>query len=594
MRHTDDDRIRRLEEMKSLAEARGGACLSGRYIDNRTKLHWRCAVGHEWEALPINVKRGHWCESCGNERQGRAKAHSIEMMRKIATSRGGQCLSSSYKNNLTKLRWSCKEGHEWEAVPGSITGSGGRKGSWCPICFGRLPNDAGFEQLRELAASRGGMLLSPRYSGVKTRLRWKCAKGHEWQAIPEAVKRGTWCPVCGGSHPLSLEMMKNHARKYEGECLSTQYTNSKTHLLWRCCEGHEWKAKSDHVLKGHWCPICAGGVSERICRALLERMTGVRFPKQRPKWLKNSRGNQMELDGYAASLRLAVEYHGGQHYQQTAFFHQKPDAFEQRKRDDEQKRQLCAEHGIVLFEIPHTIPYDRLQAHLAALLRGVNKDLLQDNSPIEITELDVWRRKDLDELRVIATSRGGTLLSEYYIDSSTKLRWRCAAGHEWEAVSPSIKRGTWCSICGDKRAAQKRANTIDEMKAMAAAKGGFCLSDSYGSVKSRLRWRCAAGHEWETQASVIIAGHWCLKCESLRLGKKYALTLEQIQTTAQKRGGQCLSETYVNARQKLTWRCTEGHTWQASANSVRQGSWCPVCGVNPSSALRTLREKTFL
>jgi hypothetical protein len=540
MRYTEEDRVRRLEEMKSLAVARGGACLSKRYTDNRTKLRWRCAAGHEWDAIPLNVERNHWCAICGNERQGRAKAHSIEMMHKIAASRGGQCLSSFYKNNLTKLRWRCQQGHEWEAVPGSITGSGGRTGSWCPICVGKLPKNTALERLRELAASRGGVLLSPHYRNVKTPLHWKCTKGHEWRAISESVRAGTWCPVCGGSFPLNLEMMRNYARKYGGECLSSQYINSKTHLRWTCCEGHEWEAKADHVLKGHWCPICSAGVSERICRALLERMTGVRFLKQRPEWLRNERGNQMELDGYAPSLGVAFEYHGEQHYKQSAFFHQKPDAFEHRQRDDEQKRRLCEERGVVLFEVSYVVPHDQLQVHLASLLRRANIDLIHDEAPIEITELDVWRRKDPEELRGIAISRGGSLLSDYYINNSTRLRWRCAEGHEWDAVPSSIKHGSWCSICGDKRAAKKRANTIDDMKALAVAKGGVCVSESYINVKSRLRWRCAAGHEWETQASVIIAGHWCLKCESLRLGRKYALTLEEVQNTATERGGQFL------------------------------------------------------
>jgi hypothetical protein len=294
MRYIDigEYRAQRLENLKRIAAGHGGACLSEQYISNRTKLRWHCAEGHEWEAIPTNIARGHWCMICGNERQGRAKAHSIDMMREVAASRGGQCLSTIYKNNLTKLHWRCARGHEWEAVPGSIVGSGKPKGSWCPICVGKLPKELAFETLKELAATRGGDLLSASYQNAITPVRWKCAKGHEWDARPDAVKHGTWCPVCGGSYPLNLAMMQDHARKHGGECLSTKYINSNTHLRWRCAEGHEWTAKPGHVLKGHWCPICSAGVSERICRALLERMTGVRFLKARPPWLKNKRGDK--------------------------------------------------------------------------------------------------------------------------------------------------------------------------------------------------------------------------------------------------------------------------------------------------------------
>jgi hypothetical protein len=253
---TDEYRAHRLEDLKRIAANHGGACLSERYISNKTKLRWRCAENHEWEAIPTAIASGHWCMICGNERQGRAKAHSIEMMHEIAASRGGECLSSFYRNNYTRLRWRCAKAHEWDAVPGSIAGSGKRKGSWCQFCVGKLPKQLAFEKLKELANARGGELLSMSYQNAITPLPWRCAKRHEWEAKPDCVKHGTWCPVCGGSYPLNLAMMQEHARKQGGECLSISYVNTHTHLEWKCDEEHRWIAKPSHVLQGHWCPIC--------------------------------------------------------------------------------------------------------------------------------------------------------------------------------------------------------------------------------------------------------------------------------------------------------------------------------------------------
>jgi hypothetical protein len=578
MIYTKQDRLRRLQEMQQLAMARGGVCLSKRYVDNKTKLRWRCAKGHEWSAIPSSVKRGHWCLICGNERQGHLKAYTIDMMHKIAAERGGKCLSEVYKNNLTRLRWRCKHGHEWEAVPGSIVGTKNFKGTWCPICVGKLPKDSALQELKNLAVSRGGMLLSKRYQNARAHLRWQCAKGHEWKAVSDAVKRGGWCPVCAGSFPLNIGQMRKAAHGFGGCCLSKKYINVDTHLRWRCSEGHEWDAKPYHVLTGHWCPICSSGVSERICRALLERITGVQFLKARPKWLKNKRGGLMELDGYAPSLGLAFEYQGHQHYQLVPFFHTNPEKFRQRQQDDKRKRQLCREHSVTLLEVPHHIPHDKLQEYLSKKLNGLKRGLVWDNTPVKIGQLGVWLHKNLEEMQSIATARGGKLLSRFYIDAITKLRWRCAEGHTWEASPSSIKHGTWCSICGIKRAAIKRAHTIDDMQTLAKAKGGICLSSSYRNAKSRLFWRCAKGHEWETQASVIIDGHWCPRCEKFRLGRKYALTIEDMQRAASRRGGTCLSKNYLNNRQKLLWRCAKGHEWEAIGSSVRRGSWCRICG----------------
>ena len=49
------------------------------------------------------------------------------------------------------------------------------------------------------------------------------------------------------------------------------------------------------------------------------------------------------------------------------------------------------------------------------------------------------------------------------------------------------------------------------------------------------------------------------------------LTIEQMQALAKKRGGECLSTTYVNKRTKLLWRCLEGHEWEATQRLLRQG-----------------------
>ncbi len=176
-------------------------------------------------------------------------------------------------------------------------------------------------------------------------------------------------------------------------------------------------------------------------------------------------------------------------------------------------------------------------------------------------------------MKRIAAAHGGKLLSKFYIDASTKLRWRCAEGHTWEAIPNSIKRGSWCRLCGFRRAAKKMRglrrdprkpiHTIENMHTLAKAKGGKCLSQVYENSKSRLRWLCAKGHQWEAQVKHVIEGHWCPKCGHEKLAALFALTIQDMQKTAKEHGGECLSESYVNSRQKLLWRCAKGHEWEA-------------------------------
>jgi len=54
-----------IEDMQTLAENRGGKCISPVYVNNKTKLNWECSLGHGWSATPGNVKNhGSWCPHC--------------------------------------------------------------------------------------------------------------------------------------------------------------------------------------------------------------------------------------------------------------------------------------------------------------------------------------------------------------------------------------------------------------------------------------------------------------------------------------------------------------------------------------------------
>ncbi len=129
-RHTPRMPLYSIVDMQKVAAERGGRCLSETYKNNATKLLWECSEGHRWEATPNKVKSGRWCPQCYNKTRGDFRKLSIEEMVQIASDRGGRCLSEVYTNTRTKLKWECREGHHWEAVPSSV-----KKGTWCPECF---------------------------------------------------------------------------------------------------------------------------------------------------------------------------------------------------------------------------------------------------------------------------------------------------------------------------------------------------------------------------------------------------------------------------------------------------------------------------
>ena len=176
---------------------------------------------------------------------------TIDQMRKTAKVRDGECLSQKYLGALVKLEWLCSAGHKWWATPSSV-----KNGTWCLICSGKAPLT--IEELQVIAKDRGGECLSPKIVNARTNLKWRCAEGHTWLATPSSVKNGTWCLICSGKAPLTIEELQVIAQKRGGECLSPKIVNARTNLKWRCAEGHTWLATPSSVKNGTWCLICSG------------------------------------------------------------------------------------------------------------------------------------------------------------------------------------------------------------------------------------------------------------------------------------------------------------------------------------------------
>ena len=89
---------------------------------------------------------------------------------------------------------------------------------------------------------------------------WECERKHTWSAILNMIKdRGTWCPECYGKKKLNgLKVAREIAGSYGGKCLSTEYVNIITKMLWECKERHRWKTSLNHVRNSNsWCPYCA-------------------------------------------------------------------------------------------------------------------------------------------------------------------------------------------------------------------------------------------------------------------------------------------------------------------------------------------------
>ena len=59
-----------------------------------------------------------------------------------------------------------------------------------------------------LAELKAGKCLSGEYTNERTKLLWECGKGHRWEALPLNIMAGTWCPYCSGRYALKQKSLK--------------------------------------------------------------------------------------------------------------------------------------------------------------------------------------------------------------------------------------------------------------------------------------------------------------------------------------------------------------------------------------------------
>lgn len=119
--------------------------------------------------------------------------------------------------------------------------------------------------------------------------------------------------------------------------------------------------------------------------------------------------------------------------------------------------------------------------------------------------------------------------------------------------------------------AKSKTYVLNQIENFLKDKDGYLLSE-YENAQKKLIWKCSKNHIFEKNWNHVKRGQWCNKCS----GRK--LSINDIKELAKSRNGECLSINYNKCIDKLTWKCSSNHIWEASLNSIKnQNSWCPIC-----------------
>lgn len=213
------------------------------------------------------------------------------------------------------------------------------------------------------------------YSKVKyincfTKICIICPEHGEFWQRPSNHIHGSGCPICGGTHGVTLKMFidkanKKHNFKYTYK--NAIYKNAHTKLLITCPEHGDFLQTPNDHLSGCGCPECKTSHMEIKTKQLLTEYN-IKFEEQKQfDWLVFKKKGKMKLDFYLPDHNIAIECQGEQHFYPIEYFHGK-EKFEIIKERDECKKKLCEENNVNIEYINY---YDNLENKLNEILKNV-------------------------------------------------------------------------------------------------------------------------------------------------------------------------------------------------------------------------------
>lgn len=586
---------------------------------------WKCSNNHEWEAVINSRRQGSGCPYCAGQKPTTERNFATaypELLNEIDWEKNKNF--DPYK--LTpranqKIWWKCEKGHSWEATITNKT----RKGynGDCPYCLNRkLCDDNSLAHVRPDIAKdwhpTKNEQLTPKdvIAGGSKKVWWICKHNHEWKTTVGArVNNGTGCPKCSlqtsrieiaiysevkalfddvlwqekidGYECDILIKEKNigievdgvywHNRRPEVDSIKQKLFEDKGVLLFRLRE-EGLPLLSERDINFKW-----SDNSFPIIKLLINQIL---------KFAIISEEDLLKLEKYVSNNTLINE----KLYREIVSFLPAPPAEQSlaAKRPDLAKEWAFDLNAPLLPE--HFKPgsskivwWRCLQGHTwkTSLNHRSNQNTGCPTCPKPYTSRasSEWNLASINP----------ELASEWNFEknenigpdgltpkSNIKVWWRCSKGHEWKTSLSSRSKGTGCPYCYGRFASNE--NNLEALYPEILSEWDYDLnkdlnpSDFTPHVNKKVWWRCSKIKDHKWQATIYNRTKnksGCPHCAKIA-SRKYSIDF--FHKFAEDRGGKCLSEKYVNCRQKIKMICINGHEWEARAdNFLYEQAWCTVC-----------------
>lgn len=323
---------------------------------------------------------------------------------------------------------------------------------------------------------------------------------------------------------LTIEHARKAGELRDGKCLSLDYKNARTKLIWECNKGHKWEASLDNVKSGKWCPICAKESRKNAESKIKNRLLQL----ENSKLIANSKGGKCLSETYKyCGEKLEFECHLGHRWEVLY--------------KDLKKGSWCPYCGknVQEFIIRSVLEY-LLETKI---VKHKPKDLLNYNG--NRMEFDFWN----EEINFAGEHHGRQhFQTNEFVKTQIDLNKR--------KIDDQIKRD-YC-----------KSNNIKYFESVDL---NFLKLNTFVDIIEVTNY----------VRQKLLNLNYNPKSGSPKIELKDFYTdknrLLKIKNIAKDRGGECLSEKYINNYSKMKFKCKNNHVWLASFSHIREGRWCPIC-----------------
>lgn len=494
------------------------------------RLKWKCSKGHEWFTTINNrTSNMHGCPYCNGKRIsdiGSLKDWCLmngEFGKQIISEWTGELKTGEHIDidkikyaSVKKIKWRCKNNHEWFAGPNSRT----IRRTGCPYCSGLYASED--NSLKNWCLSNGsfGQRLILEWTGENEeganinisdvayasnkRLKWRCSEGHEWvTAVKARTSRKTGCPYCSGKTAHSSGTLAEWCLRHGtyGNELQKQWVGqtetgkpidmtqvsygSSIRVKWRCSNNHEWVvAIHGRTHKETECPYCYNsrytGTSNRRIEYSLGNWcddNGEYGKQVREQWVgKLDTGKEIGINSIAYRSNMQVQWECSKGHKWIATINRRtrlrqgcPYCKGSRASETNNLKTWCLANG--------TFGQQLMSEWTGEV--GDKKNICMDN----VTKA-----------------------------SSKRAKWRCAKGHEWfSTISNRTNKKSSCPYCSGKMTSNENSlknwclsngsfgeKLISEWVGIDETGNSVEITEVTKASNKKVKWKCSKGHEWFT------------------------------------------------------------------------------------------------